>query len=107
MRGRGEGACQLLLRWLDSYFPLTLLSFLGIGLREGGGAKGGDVQQKCSVGWRGAWMGLIEVHGSLDTENGWNRIHKSAWKGEAACMIWLDWIGEMFGVLLYCYVLAN
>jgi hypothetical protein len=52
-------------------------------------------------------MGLIEVHGSLDTENGWNRIHKSACKGEAACMIWLDWIGEMFGVLLYCYVLAN
>jgi hypothetical protein len=55
----------------------------------------------------GAWMGLIDMHGGLDTENGWNRIHKSAWKGEAACMIWLDWIGEMFGVLLYCYVLAN
>jgi hypothetical protein len=39
MRGRWEGACQLLLRWLDSYFPLTLLSFLGIGLREGGGKQ--------------------------------------------------------------------
>jgi hypothetical protein len=82
-------ACQLLLRWLDSRFNLTLLSFLGIGLREGekGEGKGRDVQQKCSVGWRGAWIGLIKVHGGLDTENGWNRIHKSAWKGEAACMI--------------------
>jgi hypothetical protein len=74
--------------------------------RGKGEGKGRDVQQKCSVGWRGAWMGLIDMHGGLDTENGWNRIQKSAWKGEAACMIWLDW-GRLFGVLLYCYVLAN